>query len=254
MNQRSLRLIIARTPSGLRCQCDSNGRVPPSPVDSVGHRHAAALASGAGHGVRVGVSDNPPTRSPSHWQTEPGLTRRMTVRTVPLSCPNPVPETSESLGLETQNLSRREAIHNAVRGHAARRGRSPSACALRVHALNVSIRTTVRTNTGKDMPVHTNTYAAPLRLGPAAPIRVLRGGQKGHRTRAVPSGTKAPNIKGRRRFTAEWLCERPPLPGSQYMPSTYQYGHIRTNTYKYVHDPEPVRAPFSAPRALRRQK
>ena len=121
MNQRSLRLIIARTPSGLRCQCDSNGGVPPSPVDSVGHRHAAALASGAGHGVRVGVSDNPPTRSPSHWQTEPGLTRRMTVRTVPLSGPNPVPETSESLGLETQNLSRREAIHNAVRGHAARR-------------------------------------------------------------------------------------------------------------------------------------
>ena len=182
MNQRSLRLIIARTPSGLRCQCDSNGRVPPSPVDSVGHRHAAALASGAGHGVRVGVSDNPPTRSPSHWQTEPGLTRRMTVRTVPLSGPNPVPETSESLGLETQNLSRREAIHNAVRGHAARRGPSPSACALRVHALNVSIRTTVRCRTHQYWQIHASTYQyvrgsapfGPRRSHPRAPRRPER--------------------------------------------------------------------------------
>ena len=79
-----------------------------------------------------------------------------------------------------------------------------------MHALNVSIRTTVRTDTGKYMPVHTNTYAAPLRLGPAAPIRVRRGGQKGHHTRAVPSRTGALNIKARRRFTAEWLYELPP--------------------------------------------
>ena len=97
-------------------------------------------------------------------------------------------------------------IHNAVRGHA----RSPTASALRAHARNVSIRTTIRTDTGKYMPIHAKTYPAPLCWGPAAPIRVRRGGQKGHHTRAVPSRTGAPNIKARRRFTAEWLYELPP--------------------------------------------
>jgi len=176
LNQRSLRLIIARTPLGLRRQCDSNGGVPPSPVDSVGHRHAAALASGAGHGVRVGVSDNPPTRSPSHWQTEPGLTRRMTVRTVPLSGPNPVPETSESLGLETQNLSRREAIHNAVRGHAARAGLHPPApCAcMRSMFQYVPRYAPILANTCQYIPIRTrlrSVWAPPLPSACAAAAR-----------------------------------------------------------------------------------
>ena len=68
--------------------------------------------------LRLGVRR---TGSLSLSRAGPG---RMTVRTVPLSGPNPVPETSESLGLETQNLSPVSIRPRPAR--AWRPGRSPT--------------------------------------------------------------------------------------------------------------------------------